>query len=244
MKECCIEHLNKNDRPYASYCLRIEWIVENIIYGECQDGYIVQKVKISNDTGVSGIENKEYYEAWKVVSGKCEKNNNENYDDEYLGYFESKHSYEGIPDPVVMGIVNSIGKVGEIIYSAEVFWISKQDYVYEIVEDWTPGKVPEANQLKSEYVNECPEFSKHKPKFSNKRDDFVHIVEFNDEKVIKNAIQEFILECEKNNKIKYITDLLEELKDNYDLLQNRGYGSLINDIINDLEMTIKNLKLK
>lgn len=199
-----------NDKPYAYYYLGIDWIPKAIINDKCNDGYIVQKVTLTNTTGIINIPEKiDYYEAWQVENGQCVENGNNEPDDKF-----------SFADKCLTGeiISKSIGRVGEIKYSTEVYWISKVNELYKIVNDWKYGAVRLAGELKSILVEKCPELHKCTPVFE--RPEFVHKVSFLDKNIIKSAIKEDM--CLEDR---------ETLQNNLD---NPEYGELINEIINEI----------
>lgn len=200
-----------NNKPFAYYCLGINWIPEAIINDRCNDGYIVQKVNLTNTTGIRGIpEEIDYYEAWKVEKGQCiECRKNNESDDNFL--FFGKYF-------IGEAIAKSIGKKGCIKYITEVYWISKINDLYKTVDEWERGTVSLAGELKSVLVENCSKLHKCTPVF--KRPEFVHNVIFLDKNIIKSAIEENMSFTDK-----------ETLRN---ALDNPEYGELIDDIINDI----------
>lgn len=196
----------ENYRPYAYYSLGILWIPHNIINDGEKNGYIVQKVKFLNTTGIEiNRENNddfEYYEAWKVENEKVVNMENAEFDD----LFSYGNKY-------VIGdcIRNSLGKTGIIKYSSQVYWIGEKNKIYNIIDKWEEDRVPMSNGLKSVFVNECPEIENYKPIFY--RDDFIHHVNFCNKEIIKKAILETFKVRIRNNDKSFPEDLYEILKD-------------------------------
>lgn len=244
MRECEYykEFDKDNDKPYAYYRLKTNWKTKNIINDKCLDGYIVQKVKISNNTGISGIDNKEYYEAWKVVNGECEKSKKHDYDDKFAN--EEDEDDEILTNKFAIIIANSIGKAGEIKYSSEIFWISKQHDLYKIVDEWQVGCVPESGNLKSILVVECKKFNEYKLEPICKRDDFIHRVNFVNEKIITENIQNLALELKNSGEFGKINCLKEELEDVYNFLPKVKYRSVVKNIINNLDSMCNMVELE
>lgn len=212
-----------NSKPYLYYNLEIDWKVENIIDTDCKDGYIVQKVKIINTTDIKDIKNIEYYEAWEVINGNCVGHKDSEYDDKFfwIGY-----------DMIYYIIAKSIGKNGKIEYQSEVYWISKQNKLYEIVNKWRSQEVLEARKLKSILVENCPEFASCNPIF--KRDNFVHKVIFDDKELIKETIENIVMALKTNHKDILILSLKEELIEISTNPENAKYISILNEIISKL----------
>ena len=196
----------ENNQPYAYYLLGIHWIPHNIINDGEKNGYIVQKVKFLNTTGIKiNQDNKddfEYYEAWKVENEKVVNMGQAEFDDAFL--YGNKN---------VIGdcIRNSLGKIGIIKYSSQVYWISEKNKIYNIIDKWKENKVKMSGGLKSEYVNECHELEKCKPIFN--REDFIHEVNFCNKEIIKKAIQETFKVRIMNKDKNFPEDLYEILKD-------------------------------
>ena len=141
-----------NDKPYAYYCLKIRWNVLNIINNDINNnGYIVQKVNIINTTGLKGLPEEGYYEAWKVINGKIDNPKNYNYDDNFIFY-----------DKMFINECRNIsrGITGEITYLCEVFWINSNNMLYDEINLWK-NDVLYAGDLKSIYE------SNFKYKFKN-----------------------------------------------------------------------------
>ncbi len=196
----------ENNQPYAYYFWGIHWIPNNIINDGEKNGYIVQKVNFLNTTGIEiNQDNKddfEYYEAWKVENEKVVNMGQAKFDDEFS--YGNKY---------IIGecIRNSLGKIGIIKYSSQVYWIGEKNKIYNIIDKWEENKVKMSNGLKSEYVNECHELEKCKPLFS--REDFIHKVNFCNREIIKKAIQETFKVRIMNKDKNFPEDLYEILRD-------------------------------
>lgn len=110
------------------YQHRIFWDVEAIAEKSHANGYIVQWVDAKTTCPQIRMEDKPYFEAWRVVDGSTGKTD---YDDEFwAGYLD-------IP--------------GEATYRTKVFWIDEEDVLFSIVKDWENKVVPMANELPSAY---------------------------------------------------------------------------------------------
>lgn len=156
-----------NDKPYAYYLLKILWNVDNIINDNCKNGYIVQKVNITNTTKIKGLDDIEYYEAWKVINGKVENIDNYDYDDIFMWYDSFTMD---------MCLEHSKGKKGEISYYCEVFWVSENNILYEEVNLWKKG-IPLARDLKSILASEF-KYDLGTPIFCRK---FTHKVDYDND---------------------------------------------------------------
>jgi hypothetical protein len=170
---------NDNQRKYAYFNFSIKWKVSDITKSISSNGYIVQKVTCTNSSSISGIELEPYYEAWKVINGKCIKATACEPDD----VFEW-----GSLSFIQLQIGNSLGKSGEIIYKTQVYWIDERDSLYKTVDLWKEGTVYAAGNLKSCYVVDCCAFDSKRPVFV--RPDFIHYVDFTDSEIIKKALIE------------------------------------------------------
>jgi hypothetical protein len=203
-----------NDKLYCYYLLSINWIPKNIINDHCNDGYIVQKVNLTNDTGIKEIKNISYYEAWQVQDKKVIKNNHELSDDTYR-YLNINNIDEILKD--------SLGKVGNISYEAEVYWVSKNNILYDEINSWKYGDVVEAGSLKSILASKCSSFDNISPLFV--RDKFIHKVSFKD----YDTVRDNFIDIYKDRIIKKDTKLKKEL---YKILKNTDYSNIIKDICN------------
>lgn len=160
-----------NDRPYAYYLQRIKWDLNKIVKEYGKDGYIVQKVSFSNNTGI-GIKvsyGEDYYEAWKVINGHMEYGDFK-YDDEFsCGYpIEISEFLDGCKE-------DSIGKKGKIQYICEVYWVEMGGIEYEEVMKWKTGPIGNAaRELPSIAVKDCKVIFK---RLLQKRD-FIHTVDY------------------------------------------------------------------
>lgn len=205
-----------NNKSFAYYILGINWIPQNIIDDEEKNGYIVQKVRFLNTTGINMNREKnndiKYYEAWKVENQKVVKQNPQDYDDEFS--YGNKYILEDC-------IRNSLGKSGIIKYSSQVYWISEKNNLYNIVNQWEENKVEMSNGLKSTYLKDCPELEKCQPIF--KRADFIHKVSFTQKDKIKKEIQKIYID-RINRKDQTLLILLN------DVLKDTEYIDIINEI--------------
>lgn len=179
-----------NEKPYCYYLLSGYWQVENIINTESKDGYIVQKVKITDNINNN---NCKYYEAWKVENSR------------YVDYDEDQ------PDDKFFNsaFMESIGKKGIIRYDAEIYWIDKTNHLYKHIDGWKNGKVSYAGNLKSEEYNNCNYLHSISPLYI--RAVFVHNVDFTDKEIIKENIKEFYKDRRTNKKEEFYIFLENEL---------------------------------
>ena len=138
-----------NNKPYLDYTLEIDWNIKNIIDTDCKDGYVVQKVEIVDNTYIS--RNIIYYEAWKVENEKYVNHSDLKADDTFSN----------------SNILDSLGKKGTVEYSSEIYWIDKNNSLYEYIDNWKEGTVPEAGNLKSALYEDCDYL--HSYKFVYKR---------------------------------------------------------------------------
>ena len=213
-----------NDKPYAEYYLGINWLPKQIINDQYLKGYIVQKVKIFNNTGIENISNIEYYEAWKVINGKIDYNGKENInvDDAFSFFSEIDQSST---------IKLSLGKCGIIKYDAVVYWINFKDPLYEKIDCWKYGGVREAGDLKSALVSKCPELALYNPIFT--RPTFEHRVSFVDFDTVHETIKELYINRIKKKDL----TLYNELKS---ILENTNYSNISDIICGDWEIDLKN----
>lgn len=131
------------------YDFRINWNVDKIAKKSNANGYIVQKIR-TEIIGLDGLEREQpYYEAWKVQDGNCEKGKYD-YDDRY------------ILDSVFYGFINTSGK---ITYYSEVYWIDKENELYNAVDNWETSYLVCAGELKSILVDDCQELKNVEPVF-------------------------------------------------------------------------------
>lgn len=155
-----------NNMPYAYYILKIKWNVKNIIGKDKNtDGYIVQKVCVTNTTGLNGLPEEEYYEAWKVVNGKIENPKKLDYDDIFSFY----------PSFLIEECkMDSLGKNGIINYKCNIYWINSKSKYYKLIELWN-NEVLYACDLKSVYLKNIDY------RFTNSlfTRNFIHIVNYN-----------------------------------------------------------------
>lgn len=199
-----------NNNKFMYYDFRINWIPKDIINDNVSNGYIVQKVKFINTTGIElnneQIEELEYYEAWKVENWKIIYNDglDENYDDRFSG--GSKYDKTGC-------IRNSLGKKGKVEYYSKVYWISVNNPLYKIVDSWDVGTISLADKLKSIEVSQCKELEKIKEVYN--RPNFIHEVDFEKRDTIKKEILSVFKrriakkDIEFNN---YLVEMLEDTK--------------------------------
>ena len=172
-----------NNRKYAVYWYKVNWIPENIINTNDIDGYIVQKVIFRNNTNINITkDNKkrvDYYEAWKVVNKNVIRDNIDDCDD-MISCGSEYDIYDFLSE--------SYGESGTIEYYAEVFWIGKSDPLFSKIDNWKKGTVSLANGLKSVLCSDCKELNNYQPIFI--RAPFIHEVNFKDKRIIEDAILE------------------------------------------------------
>ena len=188
-----------NDKPYAYCSLGINWCPKDFINDKCLDGYIVQRVKITN-IGID-IPDANYYEAWKVENEKYVEHTDNKADDTF-----------NVGNDLIINdyIILSLGKTGYIKFSAEVYWISKMNELYGFVDKWKEGRVREAGELKSILVKDCKELKNCVPIF--KRPDFIHEVSFADKETIQRTIEKTYSERIKRKDKEFYIELQEMLK--------------------------------
>lgn len=134
----CYKLAEAEYRGADGYQQRIFWDVKFVAKKSNADGYIVQRIDADTTSPEIRMENRPYFEAWRVTSGST---GNSNYDDEFWArYLE----------------VN-----GEVTYRTKVYWIDIKDELYSIVDGWERGAVRMANELPSSY--EFPELEERKP---------------------------------------------------------------------------------
>lgn len=219
---------DKNYFPFAYYLWQIKWISEKIINDGCINGYIVQKVKIINEANVIGLDNIEYYEAWKVSNGECENKDGKPFDDEF--------KWVNFNGELRFCIRNSIGKKGKITYQAKLYWISQKNTLYKEVESWKEGTVVQAGSLKSILVEDCLNIDFGIP--IDERN-FIHEVNFKDEKIIKNSIKVLFSTLTEDKtltediKLFIISSIKEELSELLECEEYNNYFNVIKEIIGE-----------
>ena len=119
------------------YLFEIKWKAEFLLG---KNGYIVQFVKVLNTITGIGIEDRPYFEAWKVTNGKTK---NSDYDDRFECFF--------------------IESIGIIKYETEIYWIDHNSELYNIVSEWRSQTVRMAVDLPATY--EFPELRGYPPMF-------------------------------------------------------------------------------
>lgn len=124
----------------ASYNWERVWKVEKIAGYLKANGYIVQKIVF--DSNIAGSSD-DYYEAWLVVDGQCEKTD-DNYDDHFTfdDLFFDAEFYKDNP-------------TGYFKYKAELYWVDAKSDFYKMVEKWKKGNVIMAGNLQATYVADC-----------------------------------------------------------------------------------------
>lgn len=194
---------NVNNKKFSYCCLKIKWIIPNIVKDRENNGFIVQKVKFVNTTGIEKYEKQiEYYEAWKVKNFKIIEED-ENIEEDDCFCISSKYL-------IFDSIKESLGKVGEFIFESEIFWINKSDKRYFEIDTWKRNGVKMAGKLKSILVEEYDGLYGCIP--ICKRPDFIHKVNFVDEELIIKTIQQEFAGYIKNKKEEFLEELDENLK--------------------------------
>lgn len=207
------------DKPYACFHYGIKWNPA-VISGEVNaNGYIVQKVTIEAPPFLTGFQEKEYFEAWRVVDGcVVYENSIDDLEDDCFSYPE-------------IGIAESINKVGEIIYHVKVYWVDKTSIAYREVDRWKYGAVSQAGRLKSSLV-----FKLSKGLLNFDREDFVFDFIFtNVEEIKENFIKigRTFYSCErKNERTNYFCFYREAF-------EQENMSHIFNEVIMQLEKEFK-----
>lgn len=213
MNSCIRIVKEDNSKPYLFYEQSGYWNIEFIAKKNNASGYIVQEVELINTTTIPDIDEcVRYYEAWRVVNGKC-ADDEKNIPDDTFGC-----GFEGIENLMLQ---KSLGKVGEVKYICRIYWIDEADDHFEIVNSWKEGGVVYADKLKSVLVKDCPKFADMKPVCD--RDIFVHRVNFVDRQTVKEAI----IDC-YSVRIKNQDELLQ--CDLAEILDGTIYEDLVKEI--------------
>ena len=168
---------NEVDLPYAAFRYGIRWKIDKIAGYKNARGYIVQKINISAPDYLRSFPVKEYFEAWEALDGKIKYPNNASSEiiDDCFSADEST-AFE------------SIGKKGQVIYQAKVYWIDYQDSLFEVVSKWEIGKVIQAgNQIRS--IQRCADLDVLRPLFV--RSVFIHNFDFANPIIIKDVALKF-----------------------------------------------------
>jgi len=173
-----------NNRPYAYYKYAIKWNVDAFTKDGVNNGYIVQKVKVTNTTGIQlNKENEqiqEYYEAWRVENGKCvfpDSTLKVDYDDSFMSYSENL---------ILDAIRDSLWREGMIEYESQFYWININNKLYNVIDNWDYG-ASMAKDLKSVYTKNCQELDNLIP--IQVRPKFTHKVSFKNVDIIQNEIE-------------------------------------------------------
>ena len=125
-------------KGFDGYQHRILWNVKAIAKKSNANGYIVQRVVAKTTCSEIRMEDRPYFEAWRVTEGSTK---NTNYDDEFCARY--------------------LDAPGEVTYHTKVFWIDKEDNLFSVIDRWKPGKVQMASKLPSAY--EFPEIEGKRP---------------------------------------------------------------------------------
>ena len=177
MNSCIRIVKEDNSKPYLFYEQSGYWNVEFIAKKSGASGYIVQEVMIINTTTIPDIDERvHYYEAWRVVNGKCVDEDDVPDDTFRCGFEEIKHWM----------LEKSLGKAGEVKYLCKIYWVDESDNHFKIVNSWKEREVRYAAKLKSILVANCTEFLDVDPVCE--REPFIHKVDFVDKEIIKEFV--------------------------------------------------------
>ena len=173
-------------------CQAINWNVDAFIADE-DTGYIVQAYKRRQipDKVINIDEYRDisYFEAWKVYN--C------NIIDEDKGGTCNDAFCIGHPMSPFGQFALSINTKGRFEFDGVVYWISKSNKAYEIVDDWSRTSVKQANGLKASFWFD--EIKKMQP--VTVRPTFIHEWDLSDEDKIYNSVKDIIFRyCPKNTK--------------------------------------------
>lgn len=124
----------------ASYNLERTWNIKEISGYENANGYKVQK--ISFQSNIAGATD-DYYEEWKVINGRCERNGQE-YDDHFT-FDAGLISFEDLEN-----ISTAFFK-----YKSQIFWVDIKSDIYEEISTWSKRNVIMAGDLQAIYVHDC-----------------------------------------------------------------------------------------
>lgn len=204
-----------NDSPYLFYLHEGYWNVEKITNSKNASGYIVQEVHITNDSGIDELPVKvDYFEAWRVISGKVEDFEVDNPDDSF------KFGMEGMEEYLIK---ISMGHKGIIKYNTYVYWIEENDELFYLVDSWKPRTIKQAGKLKSATFDDYSDVF-NLTIIGERR--FEHEVSFDDGNCIKDALIK-LYEKRLKGKDEYIRYELEEL------FEDSMYSYLIDEICSE-----------
>jgi hypothetical protein len=197
-----------------SFEFGINWNVQSITNNHIGDGFIVQHFIRSVDTSINNIFPDDYFEAWRVTGGKCERDANQTCDDMFslgthYGYF---------------GIAKSVGTKGTVKCNGDVFWIPKSSVLFSIVDGWTTTEVEGANGLKAAY--EFPELTNNYYVFT--RPTVVHSWDMSSDEAIYKSVLESILKM-----YPYSSDQKRMKEDIYNILPDDAYEGIRNRIFKE-----------
>lgn len=202
-------YISKDYPTEYMYCYQLaKWNVEKISKNNNANGYIVQMVKRKIETD-NYINEKQYFEAWKVENAQCYKFDNFWYDDIFLVGHDIYDSFHELK--------MSIGKSGQSCFEGIVFWIDKSDELYKDVDKWETFGVQDAKELKSiEYSTKLEKQFRNRNFF--KRKPFIHKWNMKNEEDIFMAVCKYLyIQCScYDNKMKkakldnYVEDLFSD----------------------------------
>lgn len=178
--------IKETHKEFWSFDLQIDWNVTEISGGSNANGYIVQHFRRTACPSQPLLEDVDYYEAWKVVNGRCLKEKRQICDDEFT---------VGCPFNSSEDIHHSLGTAGSFILQGDVFWIPKNSSLYVIVDNWSEHEVKCANGLKAAFS--FPDLTEDYFVFS--RPVFKHEWNFVDVDIVDHVVRKIVFTMCPNN---------------------------------------------
>lgn len=148
----------------------IQWKTGILAGYEKPTGYIVQHVMIEAPDYLTGFEYKEYYEAWLVKKGIIILPIYDGKEDDIFAY---------APD----GFNHFLFRKDSLFIDAEVAWVDASSLNYREIDEWKPGAIKQARDLKSSV--KFHDFFKYK---KYKRNTYSFNYDFCDSNNIKKAL--------------------------------------------------------
>ena len=174
---------------FWSFDFQIDWNVKTISGGLTANGYIVQHFKRTAVPSQPLLDNIEYYEAWQVTEGECEKDPNQYKEEKYDDAFSVGDKHDSSLD-----IHNSLGTKGAFIINADVYWIPRSSHLYGIIDKWPRHVIKQAGELKATYC--FPELTVDYFVFS--RPEFKHEWDFVAIEIVDRTVRDKIFKfCQK-----------------------------------------------
>lgn len=170
---------------YMACAQGVNWCPEAFANISGANGFIVQEIYHERIIDSKMNYSVQYYEAWTVEKGKCNKEKGQICDDLFsVGY----------PLWLSDSMRDSIGHSGIVAYHPKLYWVSIDSDAFSMVNEWKNGTVYEANGLKSILFSKDVQKALSAAQSYN-REEFIHGWDFRDPTIIYEEILSF---CKKN----------------------------------------------